>query len=243
MRDRLNLAAQDEARDRISEFYTTEGSRWRVIDRREDPRFGYRALHLVVFVDDLPVEIQIRTELQDTWAQIVERLADRWGRGIRYGEDPEHPDSIVRSGKVVVTRRQHLATLTALSDAIWLVEQSRRRSDELKSLLVNADSIWQVVQSAWSESPADKILPRAIPLVEEFAADLAPVSGELDDEVRELMATPPADLTTAQARRVVDAGLDDLRRRDIELTALLASEEQGLRATLQLVAGATDEGV
>ena len=106
--DRLNLAAQDEARDRISEFYTTEGSRWRVIDRREDPRFGYRALHLVVFVDDLPVEIQIRTELQDTWAQIVERLADRWGRGIRYGEDPEHPDSIVRSGKVVVTRRQHL---------------------------------------------------------------------------------------------------------------------------------------
>src|SRR2546426_4554058 len=34
------------------------------------------------------VEIQVRTERQNRWAQIVERLADKWGRQIRYGGDP-----------------------------------------------------------------------------------------------------------------------------------------------------------
>jgi hypothetical protein len=40
----LNLAAQDEAKDKIGEFYTAQGCRWREIDRRKDPRYGYRAL-------------------------------------------------------------------------------------------------------------------------------------------------------------------------------------------------------
>ena len=43
------------------------------IDRRKNPTYGYRAVHVIVYWDGIPVEIQIRTELQDTWAQIVER--------------------------------------------------------------------------------------------------------------------------------------------------------------------------
>lgn len=56
------------------------------IDRRASPRSGYRAVHLVVHVEGLPVEIQVRTELQHEWAEFFEKLADRLGRGIRYGE-------------------------------------------------------------------------------------------------------------------------------------------------------------
>jgi ppGpp synthetase/RelA/SpoT-type nucleotidyltranferase len=67
-----------------------------VIDRRADPRAGYRAVHVVVRIDGLPVEVQFRTELQHRWAQIFERLADEWGRQIRYDEDltpdPAHPE-------------------------------------------------------------------------------------------------------------------------------------------------------
>ena len=70
-------AAQDEATERIRDFCARQGFGCREIDRRKDPRFGYKAVHLVVRVDEVPVEIQIRTELQDAWAQIVERLADR----------------------------------------------------------------------------------------------------------------------------------------------------------------------
>jgi hypothetical protein len=39
-------------------------------------------------VDGFIVEIQVRTTLQDLWAQAVERLADEVGREIRYGGVP-----------------------------------------------------------------------------------------------------------------------------------------------------------
>lgn len=63
----------------------------RVIDRIADPREGYRALHAVITVAGLPVEVQIRTRAQHVWAETFERLADRWGRQIRYGEPPDDP--------------------------------------------------------------------------------------------------------------------------------------------------------
>ncbi|MGH3722296.1 MAG: hypothetical protein ACRDRI_26350 [Pseudonocardiaceae bacterium] len=36
------------------------------------------------------MEIQLRTQLQHEWVDLFEKLADRVGRGIRYGEPPEH---------------------------------------------------------------------------------------------------------------------------------------------------------
>jgi putative GTP pyrophosphokinase len=46
-----------------------------VIDRRTKPSFGYRAVHMVVDVYEKPVEIQIRTYLQDQWAELLEKVA------------------------------------------------------------------------------------------------------------------------------------------------------------------------
>ena len=56
----------------------------RTIDRRLDPRQGYRAVHVTGKARSLPVEIQIRTELQHNWANLFERLGDLWGRQYRY---------------------------------------------------------------------------------------------------------------------------------------------------------------
>jgi ppGpp synthetase/RelA/SpoT-type nucleotidyltranferase len=61
----------------------------KVDDLRDTPRFGYRAVHVVGEVDGFRVEIQSRTVMQQWWADTTEHLADRWGRGIRYGEPPE----------------------------------------------------------------------------------------------------------------------------------------------------------
>lgn len=79
---------QDEAGARIREAFADCPKPPLVVDRRKNPSFGYRALHIVVFPEKIPVEIQIRTRLQDGWAQIVESLGDSWGRGIRYGSGP-----------------------------------------------------------------------------------------------------------------------------------------------------------
>lgn len=66
--------------------------RVKVIDRRRRPSHGYRAVHVEFERDSRYVEIQIRTRRQDQWAQIVERLGDRWGRQIRYGYLPAEPE-------------------------------------------------------------------------------------------------------------------------------------------------------
>jgi len=50
---------------------------------------GYRAVHVVVYIGGLPVEIQVRTKAQDQWANAFEKFADVVGRGIRYGESPD----------------------------------------------------------------------------------------------------------------------------------------------------------
>jgi hypothetical protein len=61
-----------------------------VVDRRAEPVNGYRAVHVIVFPESVPIEIQIRTELQHEWAELFEKLADLVGRDIRYGEPPNY---------------------------------------------------------------------------------------------------------------------------------------------------------
>jgi ppGpp synthetase/RelA/SpoT-type nucleotidyltranferase len=82
---------QDETTNKIRSLSSSHPRRPDVIDRRIKPSHGYRAVHVVVYPNGYPVEIQVRTELQDTWAQLFERFADQWGRQIRYGDDPYPP--------------------------------------------------------------------------------------------------------------------------------------------------------
>jgi len=56
-----------------------------VDDRRENPVHGYRAVHLIPRMSGKDVEIQIRTELQDLWAQLSEKSSDVLDPEIKYG--------------------------------------------------------------------------------------------------------------------------------------------------------------
>ncbi|WP_017559631.1 RelA/SpoT domain-containing protein [Nocardiopsis baichengensis] len=102
-------------------------------DRRAEPSCGYRAVHVVVYVADLPVEIQVRTELQDAWAQIVEKLGDRWGRGLRYGEGPERPDDPVEGVDPPLTRSELFDKLLRISERIHEVEDVGAQLAEVKA--------------------------------------------------------------------------------------------------------------
>ncbi|WP_175527412.1 hypothetical protein [Blastococcus tunisiensis] len=83
-----------------------------LIDRVAQPVSGYRAIHIVVRIDGIPVEVQIRTRLQHVWAEIYERVADRWGRQIRYG-DPPDPEPLPREDGL--TRQEIVGFLQRLS--------------------------------------------------------------------------------------------------------------------------------
>jgi putative GTP pyrophosphokinase len=61
--------------------------RW--IDRNEKPSNGYRAVHGSLRKSGAVLEIQIRTTLQDIWANLSESFADRFGDpSIKYGGGP-----------------------------------------------------------------------------------------------------------------------------------------------------------
>lgn len=60
----------------------------KIDDRRERPSHGYRAVHVIVEHVGKLVEIQIRTTLQDLWAQVSEKFADVIDHSIKYGGGP-----------------------------------------------------------------------------------------------------------------------------------------------------------
>lgn len=85
-----NDADQDAAvAQLVAAFNSSFGCDTKVRDRRVEPSFGYRAVHLIPKIDGLPVEVQVRSSMQDAWAQAFESLADQLGRQIRYGGEPD----------------------------------------------------------------------------------------------------------------------------------------------------------
>jgi ppGpp synthetase/RelA/SpoT-type nucleotidyltranferase len=60
-----------------------------VVDRREKPSHGYRAIHVIPQIDGMPVEVQLRTSLQHLWAELSEKLSDLRDPSIKYGGGPQ----------------------------------------------------------------------------------------------------------------------------------------------------------
>lgn len=56
-----------------------------VIDRRDNPSYGYRAVHIIAMISGKPVEIQVRTALQHLWAELSEKSSDVLDPTIKYG--------------------------------------------------------------------------------------------------------------------------------------------------------------
>ncbi|MEV4421400.1 RelA/SpoT domain-containing protein [Patulibacter sp. NPDC049589] len=96
--DRMDLTQMDDIggcrvvtrdMDDARALFARLGSNWDVRRTRDyvsQPKpDGYRALHLVAVRDARFVEIQIRTPLQDLWANVVERDGRRLGVGLKFG--------------------------------------------------------------------------------------------------------------------------------------------------------------
>ena len=78
------MVEQHQTRNRIRESWDIVRER----DYQTTPRDGYRALHIVVRAKDRPVEVQVRTEMEDLWANASEALASRLDPEIKYGGGP-----------------------------------------------------------------------------------------------------------------------------------------------------------
>lgn len=240
-----DLAAQDEVVETIRSSWEAEGSTCKVVDRRERPSFGYRAVHVIVHVEGMPVEIQIRTELQDVWAQIVERLGDRWGRGIRYGADPEDPDATVRSGDLVMSRREAVEMLIRLSESCARVEAVRAEMVSAERELARVGGLLESIKPRLEKPTPDlnarltnRIPPEVMPIRDRFAALLS----RSDEPVDQALLAAGSNTTGSQLVRMAELSHEMLARELNEPARRLHESEQQLRDTLQLIANATDEG-
>jgi hypothetical protein len=94
-----------------------------VIDRRERPSHGYRAMHVVVQQQGKPVEIQVRTRLQHLWAELSEKLSDVEDPSIKYGGgDEQFRAPLLQMSALVaqVERREQDLDETPFSSALAL---------------------------------------------------------------------------------------------------------------------------
>jgi ppGpp synthetase/RelA/SpoT-type nucleotidyltranferase len=120
----LTRGGQDEVVSRLCEVFADGSRQPRVIDRRERPMHGYRAVHVIVCPDGAPIEIQVRTEWQHEWAELFEKLADLVGRGIRYGEPPRVlvEDASADPEQLSAALDMVIDVVLKVSDAVALVE-------------------------------------------------------------------------------------------------------------------------
>jgi hypothetical protein len=78
------LVSSRVEQDRIAERVASLGPS-KLRDRRERPSHGYRALHVILGSNGQFLEVQIRTPLQDAWAQLSEALSVKYGIEVKYG--------------------------------------------------------------------------------------------------------------------------------------------------------------
>lgn len=99
-----------------------------IVDRREKPSYGYRAVHIIAKISGNLVEIQVRTTMQHLWAELSEKLSDVIAPEIKYGGGPDIPR------KVLAGISESIATIENLKDDIAQVTAQTKDDKQQKRL-------------------------------------------------------------------------------------------------------------
>jgi putative GTP pyrophosphokinase len=78
-----------------------------LVDRRAKPSHGYRAVHVISKSGGQSIEVQVRTAMQHAWAELSEKLADRFGQDVKYGGGPANTRSLLAQASKLVAKIEH----------------------------------------------------------------------------------------------------------------------------------------
>jgi len=99
-----DVPAQDVAVNAIAEQFRDVA----ISDRRAKPSHGYRAVHLVVRESGKTIEVQIRTFLQHTWAELSEKCADIIDPAVKYGGGPAAVQDVLSKVSTQIQRMEEM---------------------------------------------------------------------------------------------------------------------------------------
>ncbi len=99
-----------------------------VIDRRVNPSYGYRAVHVVGRIFGKPIEIQVRTSLQHRWAELSEKYSDVLDPAIKYGGG----DNEVR--EMLAAQSELVASYEALEKKVAGLQEKALQEQDLREL-------------------------------------------------------------------------------------------------------------
>jgi ppGpp synthetase/RelA/SpoT-type nucleotidyltranferase len=109
-----------------------------VIDRRVKPSHGYRAVHVVVDQGSKLIEIQVRTALQQLWAELSEKYSDVIDPSIKYGGNAKVQGILQKSSMLVAIQESEEKDLKdALASSLFKElsdEEQQAIDDEQKKL-------------------------------------------------------------------------------------------------------------
>lgn len=99
-----DIAAQESVAQSLKNLFE-EAS---IIDRRERPSHGYRAVHVLVTYMKKTIEIQVRTSLQHLWAELSEKFSDIVSPAIKYGGGDEQVQTLLGRFSILVANYERL---------------------------------------------------------------------------------------------------------------------------------------
>jgi len=137
-----DILAQDQTIATLRETFP----HLRVMDRRTNPSYGYRAVHVIVETGGLSVEVQVRSSLQHVWAELSERLSDVVDSSIKYGGGDKPTRELLTSTSHLVSQLEEMerdslemqVTLASLQEQAPADERFRNEIIRVKSEVVRA---------------------------------------------------------------------------------------------------------
>jgi len=99
-------------------------------DRRTKPSHGYRAVHVIIRDYGKSIELQVRTGLQQVWAELSEKSADVIDASIKYGGGPPSVREVLDGAATMVGVVEELELAVRTAD---IAERLREAREEFAS--------------------------------------------------------------------------------------------------------------
>lgn len=132
-----------------------------IVDRRERPSNGYRAVHVVVKIEGVVIEVQVRTSLQHLWAELSEKISDIVDPSIKYGGGDDFIRGFLKDTSAIVAAPESVEMKFAETQLHWSSTVSHEDDSVRQTIIDVRDGIDSLRQRTYKQ------LRDAIEVVEE----------------------------------------------------------------------------